>query len=132
VVSFETAFRKRLMDDPAVEAIVGNKVDWGDVPQAWTLPNVLLTMPFGGRQQHLKGYFSRQQSRVRIEARAGTYEEAKELSDACEAACLGPDTVENVILGRASIELVMDSGDDPGTGFVHRRILDFLVPHNLV
>jgi hypothetical protein len=132
VASFEQAFRTRLKSDPAVAAIVQNRIDWGDIPQAWGLPNVRLTLVSGGRDQHLKGFYSRQQSRVRLEARASTYAEMVELAKACEAASLGPTTIDNVVLGRAMVEAPRDAGDNPGTGFVHRRITDFLVPHNLV
>ena len=128
-MDLEQAFRKRIMDAPAVAAIVGTRVAWMDIPQSWPLPNIRLQLITGGREQHLQGYFGKQQSRIRVECRAKTYAETVALAKAVEAASLGPTTVQDVVLGRAMVETPRDLGDDPGTGFIHRRVTDYLVPH---
>lgn len=131
MADYMTAFRKRLLDDPTTAGIVGNRIAWMDIPQSWDLPNIRLQVITEGQDQHLKGFHSNQQHRIRVEARAKTYAESIALFNAARAASLGPTTVQDVILGRAMVETPRDLGDDPGTGFVHRRIADFLVPVSL-
>jgi len=131
VADYMSAFRKRLLDAPAVASIVGTKISWMDIPQTWVLPYVRLQVISEGTEQHLKGFFSNQSHRIRIEAMAREYDQSVALAKACRDASLGPTTIQNVVLGRAMIEAPRDMGDMAGTFFVHRRLFDCLVPVSL-
>ncbi|KZE16223.1 DUF3168 domain-containing protein [Sphingomonas hankookensis] len=131
------ALRKRQIDDPAVSALVGNRVTWVTRPQASALPAVTMQTINDERPQHLKGFDDARGTRVQIDcwARhvdgvADGYAQTVRLAEAVIAAVINPATIEGIRFGRATIEGQRDlSEDKPGGGTLYRQSLDIRFWH---
>lgn len=127
-MSFETALRKRLLDDAAVRAIVSTRVDWSLRPQGDPYPSVVLTLVSDPRPQHLNGFHPLRETRVQIDCYAAHDKPAQAvaLRDAVIDAISTPRVkLGGVRFDRVRINNVLERGDQTETGtFVHRQLID--------
>ncbi|PZQ55264.1 MAG: hypothetical protein DI555_07895 [Novosphingobium pentaromativorans] len=125
MADMQTALRKRIIASGAAGRVV-----WGrKVPQGTALPYLQLFVVSDPRPGHLKGYNGGRHTRVQADCKAGSYAEAKAMSDALVALLAVPTTIDDVKFGRIKAEGPQDLGEDTAAGFVHRMSLDLLVWH---
>lgn len=129
-MSFETALRKRLLDDAAVKAIVSTRVDWSLRPQGDPFPAIVLTLVSDDRSQNFGGFNGFRSSRVQIDCYAKDYPTAANLREAVINAVVPAGEAQGVEFLRAFINTVLDRGDQTDTGFIHRQLLDITLWHD--
>lgn len=125
----ETALRARLLNDPAVAAIIGNRVSWIERPQRSAYPAVVLQIVSSPRPQHMGGVQSFRQSRIQFDCFATTARQAAELCEAVIAAIVPAGESGETKFLRGFINDVRDLGEDTDGGFVHRRSIDAYIWH---
>ncbi|BBD01840.1 hypothetical protein YGS_C1P3095 [Sphingobium sp. YG1] len=123
----QQALRHRIRTFPAVVAISGVKVDWGERAG---LPAVSLLIVSGEIAQHMKGVQSLQFARVQADCWAASYAQAKALADAVIAACLPRVTVEGIFFRTASATLPRDLGEQTATAYIHRKQTDLMIRYS--
>lgn len=134
-MNWEQALRQRLLDETAVAALVGSRVDWTRRAQDGALPAVVLTLVSDPRPQHLEGFEARRQSRVQIDCLASgangkTRAEVAALREAVIAVLAPAATVGAITFGRSTFDPVRDLGEDTESGFVHRDSFDAYIWHD--
>lgn len=129
-MTWEPALRRRLLDDAAVAALVGNRVDWTQRPQGSAYPAVVLKLVADPRPQHMGGFNGFRSSRVEANVFGRTRPEVVELREAIVAAITPSATRDGVRFDRAIIENIIDRGGDSDTGFIHRDLIDVTIWHN--
>ena len=123
----QSALRARISS-----AIGHARVYWGNVPQGTVGSYIRLTTISDPRPMHLKGYTTSRETRVQMDVFAGTYAEARSISETIIAAVERPATVGAVQLGRTRAEGPRDLGEDvTGGTYIHRLSTDLLVWHSL-
>lgn len=129
---FTAALRKRLIDDAAVNAIVGGAVRWSLVPATDELPYIRLQVVSDARPLLLEDYEDARTSRVQCDCFAADYTGARALADAVIAAVEEPATIDGIAFGRTAVEGPRDLGEDTASGFIHRASMDLLAEHHRV
>ena len=124
---FQSALRAR------ISSVIGHgRVYWGAVPQGTAGSYVRLTTVSDQRPLHLKGYTTSRETRVQMDVFAGTYAEARQMSETIIAAVERPEAVGAVQFGRTRAEGPRDLGEDvTGGTYIHRLSTDLLVWHSL-
>lgn len=127
------ALRSRLIADPAVAAIVGERVSWMIVPQGSALPWVRLQMVGGREDWTLSGPTGFYSERIQCDCVAETDTMAMQLGRAVCAALRGPATVDGVNFGHTRCEGPFgDVEDVAGLGPIYRARIDLLMTHTEV
>lgn len=129
---FTAALRKRLLDDPAVGAIVGREVRWSMVPPGIEPPYIRLQVISDARPLLLEDYEEARTTRVQCDCFASTYAGARGLADTVIAAVEAPTTIAGIAFGRTAAEGPRDLGEDTSAGFIYRASMDLLVDHHRV
>lgn len=123
----------RLLNTPALTAIVGTRINWGERPQKDQLPAVTMAMVSPGRRYLLSGADLTQSPRVQFDCYAATTAQARAIARILR------DTLEipaAVVWGLERIAFsasLLDSErgpliEDTGGGLkVHRYSLDFVI-----
>lgn len=123
----QQALRARLLADAGVNAIAGNRIDWGWRIQGAALPAVTLLTISDPRPQHLKGFQPLRETRVQLDCWAETYGEARALAEAAIAAAVPEQSGNGIAFNRALVDGMEDRGEQTDTGFVHRTSIDLIV-----
>ena len=129
-MNWQQALRQRLLDAPAVSAIIGNRATWRVRAADGVLTSVVLTMVSDPRPQTLKEFYPRRESRVQLDCYADSQSVVSALTDAAIAALAPGGAFNGINFGRANFDPVRDLGTDTETGFVHRYSFDILIWHN--
>ena len=119
----EAALRTRLKNDAGVTAIVGNRIDWDERPQATAYPALVLETVVGIDDQHMQG-FTLQETRIQFNCFAADKKTAVALRDAVKAAIAPPATVGGVEFMRAQRIERRQAPRNTNTDFVNREILE--------
>ena len=129
-MSFETALRRRLLEDAAVADIVATRIDWSVRPQGDPFPAIVLTLVYDDRSQNFEGFNTFRSTRVQIDCYATEYAQAAALREAVLAAVVPASTIAGTEFLRAFVNTVLDRGDQTDTGYIHRQLLDLTVWHD--
>lgn len=128
-MNWEQALRQRLLDDLAVAAIAGGRIEWEIQPQGAQRPNVTLQLVSDSRPDNLAGVPAHRQSRVQFDCRAETKAAAAALREAVIAALRAPATSNSVTFGRGEVAGVRAFLETTETGTVYRDSIDLLLMH---
>jgi hypothetical protein len=129
--TLKSALVQRLLDAPAVSAIVGTKIKWNAITQSTALPYVRLQIISDPRPINLKGYDGSRETRVQADCFAATNIQADAIAAAIIATILAPTPpAAGGHFGRTKALGPQDLGEDvEGKPFIHRASLDLLVRH---
>lgn len=129
-MDFQTALRKRLLDNEAVRAIVNRRVDWVQRPQKDALPAVTLQVISDPRPEHLKDFDDARSTDVQVDCWAAKYGDALALARAVVAVVKAPATVAGKRFGNGQVVGQRDLGEKINDGtFVHRQSVDLSIWH---
>ncbi len=128
-MSWEAATAGRLLDAPAVEQLVGMRVDWTVRPQGAPLPAIVLELITDPRPQTHDGDDSIRWSRVRAKCLAETRAGAIALREAVIAALVPAGEFGGVWFDNSYVDQVRDLGGDTEIGFVHCDGVDLIIWH---
>lgn len=126
----EDALRSRLLEDAAVKAMVGTRIDWGVRPDGGAYPCLVLKIMPSGRPQTYKGFVAHRQTRVQIDVLSDDRLQVIALREAVIAAIVPAGSFHGTKFQRAFIDSVQDLGAQTGTDYVHRDKIDALIWHN--
>lgn len=126
---WQAAVRKRLLDDPAVAALVARRIDWGERPQGTGLPALVLHLSPDTRPQHMKGFIEFRESRVQVVAVAADAAKAATIIEAVVEALAPGTTVSDVKFGRAFFENERTTQTATDTTTIHGRSIDARIWH---
>jgi hypothetical protein len=129
-MDFEQALRQRLLDDAAVGAIAGARIEWGVRPQGQALPGVVLVLISEPDTQRLDRAQAMVEARVQIDCRATSRAQTVALRKAVKAALRSGGTFNGARFGRGLFSDVRDLSEPLETGVVHRDSFDILVMHD--
>lgn len=139
-MSWEVALRWRLLNWPAVAALVGKhpddelpSIEWGALRQGAERPAIVLKLVSDARPITHDGFDSIRWSRVRASIQASTRSAVIALREAAIAALAPAGTFGppggQIKFDRTEIDLVRDTGGPTDKGFVHADSVDFIVWH---
>lgn len=94
----EQQLYQRLNTNPAITAIVSDRVINGDLPEGQTLPAVTFAYVSGRHLNTLLGYTGHSHNRYSISVWANSYRQAKSLQDAVIAAMMDQILLNNIPL----------------------------------
>jgi hypothetical protein len=123
-MQWEKALRARLMQDPAVAALVGAKVDWDERPQSDDLPAITLVIVDEPTGQNFEEADGLQRVMVQIDGWAKDAPQRKALKEAVKAALLPRHTGNGIRFDRAFVS-VRDGTERTETQLIYRTILNF-------
>lgn len=123
-MSFESALRKRLIQDDAVAAMVADRVHWKVRPQNGALPAIVLLMIHDPRPQHLGGFQSLRPTRIQADCYGRTYDQARELREAVIAVLAAKATEEDTRFDVGFINDARDRLDETAAGAAHVQLID--------
>ena len=126
----EAALRARIVDSPAVSAIVSGRVYWENRPQSAPLPDVTLLIVSDERPQHMKGFDSFRPTEVQIDVRATSFAQKKALKEAVIDAVAPKHFGNGVRFARASDVRARPLNEDAGTQFIFRDVIELTVWHS--
>lgn len=129
------AFRARLVADPAVAAIVGDRVYWSERPQGSPFPAIVLQVISDGRPQHMKGRQAMRPTRIQVdcmatdsEVESGEAIRAK-LVEAAIAAVEPEAVIDDVTFRRSFVDAVRDADERTETENIKRTAIDVIAWH---
>jgi hypothetical protein len=125
----EIDLRQRLLDDAAVAAIVGTRVDWTVRPQATALPAIVLQVVNDTRSQHMSGFDYFRQTRVQIDCYGRLRRDVVALREAVIAALADEAVQGDTEFLRAFVNNVVDMSEQVETAFIHRDMIDMTFWH---
>lgn len=124
----EEALVALLLNDSAVAAIVGKRVNWSQTPQGSAFPSVVLHRVSGGRDYNMGGPSGFVSSRVQVDCWALNYTDSVKLSRAVRSALSGytAGDLQGAFIDseRQSVEKETD-----GAQRYFRVSLDFIICH---
>jgi Protein of unknown function (DUF3168) len=133
-MDMEQALLKRLLEDAALAALVGESVAWEDRPQDDTFPGISLQVISNPRDQHMQGFQQLERTRVQADVWALSYGDKKAVTEALVAAAVPAGEFHGITFDRADIAADADrpSGAPEGDGkpFIYRRQIDFIIWHS--
>lgn len=118
----QSALRGRLTGTAA-----GTRIYPVYAPQNAAEPYIVLNTVSDPRPEHLKGYQTRQDTRVQCDCFAATVLAARALAEEVVEAVATPGTFGGIQFGRIKAEGPIDRGEDTAAGFVHRQQLDLII-----
>lgn len=126
----ETALRARLLNDPAVAAIVGTRVDWDVRPQRSQYPAVVLETVDSQRTQNMDGFDTFRPTMVQVNCFATSKKVSVDLREAVIAAITPGATQGGTKFLRAQGVETRQRPEDTETGFIHREIVEATIWHD--
>lgn len=134
-MSFKTALRARVKNDPTIDALIGKKdgapaIDWRVRPQGFPYPSVVLQLILGDRTQNMGGYDSTYQTTVDFVCSARSQPEAEALRDAVEAAVVPEATVGGIEFQRGQNITYIDGETNTDAGTVFREHVQITFRHS--
>jgi len=126
----EEAIIQRLLGTAGVSAIVGTRVFPGSVPQASSLPAIVINTISGGPQYADDGEIGLDETRIQIDCWAETYSAAKLLGRQVRASLSAfVGTVDGVVFPYILLDVIRDMRE-PGANqseYLYRTNMDFIV-----
>lgn len=129
-MAFEEALAKRLMDDAAIGALVGTRVEWEEREQSGGIPAILLELISDPRPVDLDGFMGQRETRVTITCFATNAKVARDLREMVIAVLAPPELVLDVQFGRSFFDLVRAGVQRGGVATVHKGMIDALIWHS--
>lgn len=125
----EAALRTRLLDNPAISALVGNRIAWVQRPQSQVLPAITLHKVSPGRSYSHDGAIGLQCPSIQFDIWSLSVSQAKTIRDAVIAVMEAQETVSGVRFGMSFLDSERDIApeDVQGIDAVHRVSMDFTV-----
>ena len=123
-MSFETALRSRMK---AAEGLTTTSIEWSTRPQG-RYPAIVLTLVSLPLARHMTAFDPWQRPRVQIDVFALDAPAKVTLRDAVLAAIAPAASRDGVRFGRASKVSVRDMGEQTDTEFVHRDMIEAVLP----
>lgn len=123
-MDFSGALKARLLAEPAVSTIVGNRVTWVDRPQGQALPAITLQVVDDERAQHMKGFQGLRRSVVQVDVWATGYRQAEAIKEAVIETLVPSGTALGVQFSRAFVR-ARDLGERTEAQFIYRPSMDF-------
>ena len=127
----EVDLRARLLDDAAVAAFVGTRVDWTVRPQKDQLPAVVLQLVADLRTQHMGGFQYYRETRIQVDCFGRLRRDVVALREAVISCLAGEAVKGDTDFLRAFINTVQDMGEQTDTGFIHRDMIDITIWHGI-
>lgn len=134
-MSMREALRRRLVESPAVAAIVADRVFWDERPQASALPAIVLQVVSDPRPQTMKGFQAARATRVQADCMAQTGPAGggpaivAALVEAVIAAVAPAAQVGGTAFSRSFVDAARDLPERTEHGIVNRTSLDLIVWH---
>jgi Protein of unknown function (DUF3168) len=128
-MDFQAGIRSRLINDVALSAAVGTRIDWGERKQGATLPAIVLTTVSDPRPANLKDYEAVRSTLIQVDVFALTFASALVISRAVISALKTPTTVSGKKFGACFVDGQRDSVEPLGTANVHRQSIDLNIWH---
>lgn len=129
-MSWEVALVARLLADPGVTALIGDRVEWDDLAPDSPLPAIMLQLISDGRTQNHDAVDAFSGDRVQVNCIARTKAEAVALSDAALAVLIPPGEQDGTVF----LESFFDGGGSDAertpTGRRNRKRTDLIIWHN--
>lgn len=129
-MSWEAALVQRLLADPAVAAIVGERIEWDDLAPDTALPALTLQVISDPEPQNNDGFDPFRPSRVQLNALAGTKALAIALSKAAVDAVIPEGTVADTTFLRSFVDGGGSDAVQLPTGRRCRNRKDLIIWHN--
>lgn len=123
-MDYEAALIARVRTDSGVTAIIGNRSNWDERPQASGLPALTFQTVTDERAQHLKGYAGMQEVTVQADIWAATSVQRRAAREAVIAALVPPTVVDGISFRRAEVTARAGS-EKQGEQTIYRASLDF-------
>lgn len=129
--TIESAIYTKLAADPVVSSLVSTRIFPNVIPQGESMPAIAYQMISGAREHTTDGPEGLCQARFQVTCWAGTYSEAKQLSEAVRKELDGyRGTVSSVVIDSILLENELDAPRLVGGVDVLKRfgkILDFVI-----
>lgn len=129
-MSWEAALVQRLLDDPAVAAIVGQRVEWDDLAPDTPLPAITLQVISDPQPQNNDGFDPFRPSRIQLNALAKKKADAIALAKAAVDAVVPEAVVGATIFLRSFIDGGGSHAVQTPTGRLCRERTDLIIWHN--
>lgn len=129
-MSWEIALVQRLLDDPAVAAIVGQRIEWDDLAPGTPLPAITLQVISDPQPQNNDGFDGVWPTRVQLNALAKTKSDAIVLRKAAVDALIKEATVGDVTFLRSFVDGGGSDAVQLPTGRRCRDRKDLIIWHN--
>ena len=129
-MNFEPALAKRLLNDPAVAAKVGTRIDWDRLTQGAPLDAIVLETVADVRPQHFGGFQKVRGTPVLIHCWSKTKAGAVALRNAVLAAVVPAALVDGVRFQRAQDVGATPTYERTATDERYREIIQITLWHN--
>jgi hypothetical protein len=129
-VSWEAAVITRLLEDPAVAAIIGDRAEWDDRAPDGALPAIMLQTITDERPQNHDGFDPFRATRVQVNCLARTKTAAVALREVVIAALIPPATVGDVTFLRSFVDAGGSDAEQNPSGRICRERSDLIIWHN--
>lgn len=129
-MSWEAALVQRLLADPAVAAIAGERIEWDDLAPDTPLPAITLQVISDPQPQNNDGFDRNWPTRVQLNALAGTKALAIALSKAAVDAVIPEGTVGDTTFLRSFVDGGGSDAVQTPTGRRCRNRKDLIIWHN--
>jgi hypothetical protein len=126
-MSMQTALRRRLLDDPALAALVGARVDWIEAPQAGAWPRMTLLTVSETHDQDYAGFVGLREAMVQVDCWALDQAGARAVQAAALAALIPAALSEGVQFARAFVGRIRDLPEASETAPKFRVSMDIRV-----
>lgn len=129
-MSWEAALVQRLMADPAVAAIVGERIEWDDLAPDTPLPAITLQIITDAQPQNNDGFDTFWPTRVQLNALAKKKSDAIALRKAAVDALIPEGTVGDTTFLRSFVDGGGSDAENLPTGRRCRDRKDLIIWHN--
>lgn len=129
-MSWEAALVQRLLDDPAVAALVGQRIEWDDLAPDTPLPAITLQVISDPQPQNNDGFDTFWPSRIQLNALAKKKADAVALRKAAVPVAIAEGTVGTTTFLRSFVDGGGSDAEDTPTGRRCRERKDLIIWHN--
>lgn len=129
-MSWEADLVARLLGDPAVAALVGDRVEWDGLAPDTGYPALMLQVITDQRPQNHDGFDPFWPTRVQFNSLALTKAEAVALREAAIAAVVPYAEQSGTIFLRSFVDGGGSDAEQTPSGRIHRERTDLIIWHN--
>lgn len=129
-MSWKAGVVARLLSDLNVAALVGDRVEWGDLAPDSALPAITLQTITDARPQTHDGFDDFRGTRVQVNCLARTATEADALLELAIPALVPPAFVAGVTFLRSFVDGGGSDAEQTTTGRICRERTDLIIWHN--
>jgi hypothetical protein len=126
-MSMQTALRVRLLDDPAVAALVATRVDWIESPQGAAWPRITLLTVGETHDQDYAGFVGLLEAMVQVDCWALDQAGARAVEAVARAVLIPPALSDGVQFARGFISRIRDLPEPSDTAPKFRVSMDIRV-----